>query len=161
MLNLIHRIQSLISSICQVPSIRTLIQPQESQVGPLVSRVTGTSRVRPMPLLKMKKSDIAHTLTGQPTGRRALGPRRPIRQLAVDGTFHDTGRVHLPFPLQAQLQENKPTWFECLGDRSRPTTASETLTSRQNFRSTDLPSLRTQSSMRVLMPLPHTALSLS
>lgn len=35
------------------------------------------------------------------------------------------------------------------------------LTSLQNLRSTDLPSLRTQSSMRVLMPFPHTALSLS
>lgn len=34
-------------------------------------------------------------------------------------------------------------------------------TSVQNLRSTDLPSLRTQSSMRVLMPFPHTALSLS
>lgn len=35
------------------------------------------------------------------------------------------------------------------------------LTSSQNFISTDLPSLRTQSSIRVLMPLPHTALGLS
>lgn len=35
------------------------------------------------------------------------------------------------------------------------------LTSSQNFISTDLPSLRTQSSIRVLMPLPHTALELS
>ena len=34
-------------------------------------------------------------------------------------------------------------------------------TSLQNLRSTDLPSLRTQSSMRVLMPFPHTALLLS
>lgn len=36
-----------------------------------------------------------------------------------------------------------------------------TPTSLQKLRSTDLPSLRTQSNMRVLIPFPHTALSLS
>lgn len=41
------------------------------------------------------------------------------------------------------------------------TAGNKYLTSLQKLRSTDFPSLRTQSSMRVFKPLPHTALSLS
>lgn len=52
----------------------------------------------------MKNSNY-NTLTCQPTGMGALWPWGPVRQLAVDGTFYNTGGVHLPLSLQTQLQE--------------------------------------------------------
>lgn len=101
------------------------------------------------------------TQTCQPTRVGALGPRRPVRQLAVDGTFHHTGSIHLPFPVQAQLEETRGP--SVLLQTAPPAGLEEALTptSLQKLRSTDLPSLRTQSSMRVFIPLPHTARSLS
>lgn len=58
-----------------------------------------------------------HAHTCQPTGVGALGPWRPVRQLAVDGTFHNTGSIHLPLPLQAQLQEKTGYYLHSLSQK--------------------------------------------
>lgn len=87
-------------------------------------------------------------------------PGRPVRQLAVDRTLHNTGSIHLPLPLQAQLEDKRI--LSAAKEAARPEIHKlPTPTSLQKLRSTDLPSLRTQSNMRVLIPFPHTALSLS
>ncbi len=53
-----------------------------------------------------KKSYICHFIgfTFKATGLWAVWPCWPIRELAVDWTLHRTGSIHLPSPLQAQLQ---------------------------------------------------------
>lgn len=53
-------------------------------------------------------------------------------------------------------------WIETIGEEfTHKDITQPPLTSSQYFRLTDLPSLRTQSNILVLMPFPHTAFSLS
>lgn len=102
--------------------------------------------------------------TCKATGMRALRPGGPIRHLAIDGTLNHTRSIHLPLLFKIKLKHKRLIWFH---EMCRVHTIAQLYskeqycTSSQNLRSTDLPSLRTQSSMRVLMPLPHTARSLS
>lgn len=109
---------------------------------------------------QLKWRKVRSSRTCQATRVSALRPLGPVRQLAVDRALHNTGSIHLPSPLQAQLQNNTVFIMLYFINTMKGFTSRQ-LTSLQNLRSTDLPSLRTQSSMRVLKPLPHTALSLS
>lgn len=91
----------------------------------------------------MMTSQTAGSLWGTPPHRRRSSATSSPGPTTTERRFHELcdSLIELQFVFKIQ-------------QRTR-------LTSLQNLRSTDFPSLRTQSSMRVLMPFPHTALSLS
>lgn len=57
-----------------------------------------------IPVCGHMQKTAGSSLTLQPAGLRTVRPGRPLGHLTVDGTLHHAGRVHLPLPLQVQLQ---------------------------------------------------------